>query len=353
MPATYADIPLVRHRHQRGDDADDDLGLACYELGRALVERTGITPERIMWDADEVLWDWLMSAPGVLVRLPWMLATRSLGHREYFVVRPGIFELLWGMHHAATEAGVDAHMRIWTNGYPWRLWAIAQAVPGFAELLGSSPQATHADFAAHPRIFYRTDFARAAALFTEPASRERALARLPAAARALVEAQLGSPRPLDSNLKLPELAALPADESDTPIKAGFGRVEFLVDDRGQNIERFVASGRRGVRVVSHSPWAFFGKVPNTGWRDPWRTLRGLGNRVSEVIGRSLMELAGEPPPASRNAACDHRLGGHVSRHEFTLDVPDAILRAEWIEPIRNLERQWRRPSRSPQPRSRA
>ena len=58
------------------------------------------------------------------------LIKRDLSHREFFRVKPGVFELIWGMHHESKERGEDPFMRVWTDGYPWRMWRINQSDSG-------------------------------------------------------------------------------------------------------------------------------------------------------------------------------------------------------------------------------
>lgn len=332
MSLAYEDIPLE----------PSSWGAHCYELGRRLTETHGVTLASIMWDADETLWDWMMSAPRVLARLPGLLVKRSFAHREYFILRAGMFELLWGMHHSARERGDDPWLRIWTNGYPWRLWKIAEAIPGMCELLGPpAVEGGHDAFARHPRIFYRGDYVDAARVFTDPERRESTIGELPDAPREVLEAQLASVKPLDSTLKLPELAGIVTSDGE-PVKAGFGAIEYLVDDNRRTVDRFVASGRRAVRIVSRAPWAFFGRVPNTAWRHPMRLMRSMRSRIVETIAERLAALSNTRPPAARDADNTRALPDDTPEHSWTLDIPDDVLKEEWVEPMRRLKRDYAR-----------
>ena len=107
MTLTFEDLPLHPTR----------FGRALYERGRALIA-SGVRLERILWDADEVLWDWLMSGVELLKILPRATMRGDLTHSEWVVPRPGMLELLWGMRHESLARDLDPHMRIWTSGYP-------------------------------------------------------------------------------------------------------------------------------------------------------------------------------------------------------------------------------------------
>lgn len=317
----YGDIPLPK----------SDLGRGSYRRGRALVEEHGLGLERIVWDADEVLWDWVMDAGRILRDVP-ALFRRSVGHREWMMVKPGVFELIWGMRHASLEAGESAYIRVWTNGYPWRLWRIAREIPGFAALLGSpaddGPGGAGA-FRRHPRIFSRLDFVEVARRLVSPSTRRRELASVSEAARRVIGEQFRRD-PYDSSLKIPELAALVGKE-------GFAEAEILVDDQPANVRRFAQTGRRGVRVVSDVPRVLFGSVPNTVWRAPVEALRELSNDLGDSLADALQGVAGDSETEIVAARPSARSPSYIPL-EFAIDVPDERLRSEWIAPMRALKR---------------
>lgn len=319
MNGSYEEIPLPK----------SEFGRRAYEEGRSLVEREGIELSEVVWDADEVLWDWVMDA-GRILRDVSRLITRDIGHREYFMVKPGIFEMIWGMHHACLERDWDPHMRIWTNGYPWRLWRLAREIPGFADLVGppaSAAAADEASFSTHPRIFCRPDFVEVMSQLLDDAD-GRGVDRFGEPVRAVIEKQLGRD-PYDSSFKIPELAEIHG-------KPGFGDAQILVDDHRRNVDRFASTGRAGVRVVSDIPRTLFGRVPNTVWSRPMETLESLENNVATAVADGLRRAAGgveatieahpEPRPPSHPVVT------------FTVDIPDQRLREEWIEPMRRLKR---------------
>ncbi len=325
MSYSYHDIPL----------AHSEYGQRLYRTGRQLVARAGVRLDAVVWDADEVLWDWLMDARRMLRTMPASLMPFDLGHREHYLVKPGIFELIWGMRHESLERELDAHMRVWTNGYPWRLWAASREIPGFATLVGppASEDATdHKAFIGHPRIFYRTDYARVADRLLDPEAFGELIAGFPSHVRALVAAQLER-APFDSSFKLPEFAALAG-------KPGFARAQVLIDDARRNIRRFVASGRHGIHVLSDSPRLIFGAVPNTVWGLPDEALEGLANDIAPQIASALERVAGRDHPARLAVESNERARGHMPLR-FDIDVPDRRIREEWIEPIQKLRQRWR------------
>ena len=220
-------------------------GEAMYLRGRELVAG-GIDLSHLVWDADEVLWDWVLSGVRLMSSLPLAILGR-LGHREYIAVRPGMIELLWGMHHEALERGRDPHVRIWTSGYPWRLWKILRQIEGFDELLGPPASLLSGDarlLSEHPRIFTRPDYVSIVRDLLHPEVRAERLATLSEPARSAIAAQLSS-RPDDSGYKIPELAIWHG-------KSAFAEARFLIDDARNNVEWFKAAGRSAVHVRSLS-----------------------------------------------------------------------------------------------------
>ena len=323
MTRTFDDIPL----------AVSAFGRRAYDEGRALVADHGVRLDEVIWDADEVLWDWVMDASRMLEDFIPSLIRRDMSHREYYLVRPGIFERIWGMRHESLERGLDPHMRVWTNGYPWRIWRVAREIPGFAELLGPPARVdvdVHDSFIEHPRVFYRGDFAHAAErLLGELGNLENFLHDVSREVVELIERQLAD-APFDSSFKLPELAQI-------RDKPGFERADILVDDRKQNINRFIESGRSGIRVISPTPRILFGKVPNVVWSEPREVLERLIGDYTLGIAEALAALSSERVMG----AVEVEASGPVddfARIQFTVDVPDARVRDEWIEPVRQLKR---------------
>jgi hypothetical protein len=304
------------------------FGAELYQAGQALVRDHGLRLDRIMWDADEVMWDWVMSLADVRERLPGFLWGLDLGHREYVRLKPGVIELLLGMHRASLDLGLDPHVRIWTNGYPYRMWMLTRAIPALGTLLGP-PHATPADLGAHPRVFTRLHYPEAAIRLLVGPDRDAAWADLPPATAAVLRRQLAR-NPLDSHLKIPDLAALVG-------KPGFAQVEILVDDRPANVARFAATGRRGVRVVSEAPSVLGGRVPNTVWRDPWGALEALATDVAHPLARALRRLAARDPGLALAVRGVGPAPG-AAAVTFTLDIPGDRVWQEWIEPGRALRR---------------
>lgn len=293
-------------------------------------------PAHLVWDADEVLWDWVMDFGRMVRAVPRALVTLdTLGHREYFRAKTGVWELIYGMHAAALERDWDPHLRIWTNGYPWRLWRISLDLPIMATVLGTpaTGASSPADFAAHPRVFYRGDFVDQALRLRDPTARAAALAHMsPAAARVLTR-QLDE-RPRDSTLKLPELAALAGKDS-------FGASRLLIDDEARNIHRFVASGRRGIQVLMPRYAMVWGRLPNTVWRDPWGRLEALSVDIAPRLAHALARAADPDGPERQQVVSAERVRGYHPVG-FTFRVPGQRVRQEWMAPRKRLHRAARR-----------
>lgn len=253
----------------------------------------------------------------------------TLGHREFFRIKPGVWELIYGMHTAALERGWDPYLRIWTNGYSWRLWRISLELPILATLLGPPTTGTYTptDFADHPRVFYRSDFVDLALGLRDPARRAAAVAHMsPAAARVLTR-QLDD-RPRDSTLKLPDLAALVG-------KDGFGASRLLIDDEARNIHRFVASGRRGIQVFIPRYAMVWGRLLNTVWRDAWGQLEGISVAVAPRLAHAIARATHPDGPerqqiVSQEPVRDYR---HV---QFTFRIPGHRVRDDWVMPRKRL-----------------
>jgi len=318
----YSNIPLPR----------SPFGEAQYQAGRRLVFEHGVRLQDLVWDADEVLWDWVMDFGGMLRSIPRQaLKLDSLGHREYFRLKPGIWELIFGMHAAALERGWDPHLRIWTNGYAWRLWRISRELPLLANLLGAPAADAYspADFLVHPRVFYRSDFVDLAIGLQDPVRRSAVLADMgPAAARVLAR-QLEE-RPRDSTLKLPEMAALVG-------KDGFATAWLLIDDEARNIHRFVSSGRRGIQVLMPRYAMLGGRLLNTVWREPWRALAALSVAVAPRLAQAIRRAV-DPDGPERQQVVSGEPPRDYCPMEFTFRVPGQRVRQEWMAPRRRLHR---------------
>ncbi len=332
MPSTaltFARLPNARSAY----------GEQMYARGRALVADHGVRIDELVWDADEVLWDWVVDARGMLRSSARMVLRGDLGHREHFRIKPGIFELLWGMHHASIERGLDPYMRVWTNGYPWRAWRVAREVPGWDALLGPPARSSasgHESFAWHPRFFCRADFARALRALIGPDDGAARLGALPPEAREVVVRQLRS-CPFDSTLKVPELALLAG-------KDGFLASRVLVDDQEWNAERFAASGRVAVHVVKPPSPLSLGPMQNAVWTAPHRAFRPLATRIASAIASALVRAVRSRPGTVIDAWSGQPLDDYPFV-EFSIEIPDTMVRREWVEPLRCLRRDarpWRR-----------
>lgn len=313
---SFEDVPLSASAY----------GRELYAAGRRLVESQGLRLTEMVWDADEVLWDWAMDARRLAWKLPLAAVSGDIGHREFFRVKPGMFELLWGMHHASLERGDDPHLRIWTNGYPWRLWRLCEQIPGFMRLLGGLDESSLGLRAIkdHPRVFSRLDYVEAAHCLLDDAE---ARARLPERVRAAINAHLDE-RPHDSSLKLPELAAVIG-------KPGFAQARILLDDQQRNIERFIASGRVGVQVATHEPPPRVHRTVNIALRSLPRhfdrTSTGLARSVVLALERLLSGRVGTFAKAYSGEALSN-----YPFLDFSIDIPNEVLRRELLEPVKAL-----------------
>ncbi|MFT7583176.1 MAG: hypothetical protein ACI9MR_004862 [Myxococcota bacterium] len=301
-------------------------GRRLYARGRTLVADHGLRLDEVMWDADEVLWDWLLQGVRLAGGLWRAVLLKNYAHTEYIAARPGMFELLWGMRHEALERGDDPDVRIWTSGYAWRVWRISRQIPGLSELLGLPANADAATYAKAGTFFSRPDFARAALMLVNARVPEGLLAHASDASKAVITRHLDDK--LTSALKVPDLAALVG-------KDGFGRVRILVDDLQTNIDRFVETGRLGVHVVSHAPRIVFGAVPNSVWGRPGthlaRPAPDHANAVADALEEALATggsgvFRAEPPvgPVTEVPA------------PFKLGIPNARVQAGLSQPIRDL-----------------
>lgn len=320
MASSYADVLRIT-----GLPASA-YGEAMYTRGRELVAR-GLELSELVWDADEVLWDWVMSGARLLATIP-LAAFGWLGHREWVAMRPGMIELLFGMHHAALELGKDPHVRIWTSGYPWRVWRILREVPGFDRLLGPPDALAEPErMASHPRVFTRPDYIRAMHDLIDPKARAERLAAMSEGARKTIESHLGSDP--DSGFKIPELARFVG-------KDAFERARYLIDDLRPNVEWFQATGRHAIHVKSIRPRIAFGKIPHSAW-SPARFLARSGHGVAAQIADALDALLGHETPAIHEAAVGAPAEGPPNRIVSIL-IPNSVLWREWIRPMRTLRK---------------
>jgi len=284
--------------------------------------------QRILWDADEVLWDWLLSGVELVSIIPRATLRGDLTHKEWVLPRPGMLELLWGMRHASLERGLDAHVRVWTSGYPWRMWRITREIPGFAELIGPpfdpGPDGP-ALMASHPRVFARPDYVHAMTRLLDPHARPGLLEAVRGPARSVLADHVEL-RPGHSGLKIPELATLAG-------KPDLAEADVLVDDQYDNIEWFTAAGRTAVHVISRAPRIFFNAVPNSAWW-PERAILQLAVSTAEAIAERLLDADGR---ARTLVARGSPMRPEAAR-PFVIEVPNAVLQGEWIRPIRAMVR---------------
>ncbi|MFO0744141.1 MAG: hypothetical protein U1F43_00515 [Myxococcota bacterium] len=322
MPA-FEDLPLT----------PTSYGRALYERGRELVRSHGARLDELLWDADEVLWDWLLSGVQLLGVLPRIALRGDLSHREWVLPRPGMLELLWGMRHESLALGLDPHIRIWTSGYPWRMWRIGREIPGFGELIGPpfDPGPAGAEsMVDHPRVFTRTDYVRAMTRLLDPRARGELLSPFPATPRSVLARHIHA-RPQHSGLKIPELALLSG-------KPELARGRVLIDDHGSNVRWFADAGRAAIHVLSSAPRILLRAIPNSAWR-PAQVIREIGVSSAEAIADALVALG---PAAGHQARGVVVARGRPVRAEaprpFTIDVPDAVLQGQWIRPIRAMVR---------------
>ena len=305
-----------------------EFGQKMFARGRALVLERGVLPAHVMWDADEVLWDWTMSAQRVVRRLPQSLRQRELTHMEFFQLKPGMFELIAGMAQAAQEGGHDGRMRLWTNGYAWRLWAIAAHVPGLATLLGLPEGSPWERFEQSNVVFCRHDYVLAIEPLFSATKSMQWFEQIPWRAREVIKEHLER-TPYDSSFKIPELAPLVG-------KVGFDQVQVLVDDRWANAKRFARTGRAAVHVPSAPLRALFDLLPNASWApDEHSALAPLGTAVAEKIADALGQL----PRAERGVVLTARsevipFGYEPAR--FALEIPDERIRRHWLAPMDEL-----------------
>jgi hypothetical protein len=325
----------------------------AFDLGRALVAEQGVRMDRLLVDADEVLWDWALDFSEMIRRARWRprLFGWDLGHREWVQVRPGVMGLLHGMRCESLERGLDARLRIWTNGYPYRLWRILREIPGAFELLGLWEAGSELDLglpgmdallACAPTLVFRHDYTAAISALMEPARRQAWLAWVrPEVRRTLARHLLR--HPTDPNLKLPALASLVG-------KSGLVGAGILVDDHIGNVVRFVRAGGHGVHLAARAPSLLGGRIPNTVWRRAASVLPALGADISEELAAALGRLGkGALPgeagngligPSEPTWLCVQPRTGRESPREpaisFVIEIPDDRVREQWTLPRERL-----------------
>lgn len=307
----------------------DESGAECWQHGYELA-LAGLTLDRIMWDCDELLWDWCLRARGSLKRLA-KLVRRDYTHREWVRTKPGVWELIWGLHHGSLETGKDGQMRVATNGYAWRLWRMSRHIPGFCELIGEgADSADYETWRDHPMLYCRPDYAKVAGMLL------RGEVEVEDGPAAVVIAEHVDVNPKDSTLKLPEMAVLAG-------KPGFANVQILIDDSFHNIRRFARTGRVGIHVdvpakrdrkTSRLP-----QPPNTIWKDA----RSYLDRVSTPLGPILADkLAEALTVRSSDILVAHAQDADGQEHrvfEFDIEVTGEVIQTEWLEPMRRMRKQ--------------
>lgn len=309
----------------------DQLQWPQSPFARAMVDRgrslyaAGLRIHQVAWDADEVLWDWSMSLGRMLASAPVAVPTLSVAHRESFQMKSGVIELLMGWSHASREAGDDPHMRIWTNGYAWRIGQIAERVPALAWLLGPNVR-SDAPWHQHPRVFCRPHFVTAAHRLLEADGREHAAEVL---GREEAEYLLWhfERNPVDSTLKLPGFAAIAG-------KTGFVETRWLVDDSKKNTSRFAGTGRRSLCPLMAVPKTRLG-VRNVAWWEEPRFLTQADTQVATGLAAGFERLAKHP--GGTWATVEPEPVFDYEPVTFALQIPDERLRGEWIAPLRGLK----------------
>jgi len=311
---------------------------AMHAVGFNLVATGGPGPADILWDADEVLWDWAMPFGRMLSVAPKVLV-RRYGHREWIAIRPGMIGLLAGLHDGAVAGGRDPWMRIWTAGYPWRLWRIFQEIPEFMALIGpgldDGGTLTPESLRSHPRVMARGDLINIILALLDDDQEQAIMAKIPASIRPLVAAQMRE-NPGHGGFKIPELAAV----AGKPEIAG---TRILVDDTRANIEWFVASGRSAVWVESPTPRVLFGKVPNSLWFRPDRWLGALDHGLVPAIARALGVVGHEGRIVEANSSGDPDGESSfprpsVTERVFPIEIPNKIFWREWFGPMKTVKK---------------
>lgn len=310
--------------HSEPAIAADPFTRACHAAGRRLVEAHGLLPAQVAWDADEVLWDWVIDARTIAAE-PRSLLSRSLAHTQHLRFRPGMLSLLHGFVEAAAQRGHDARLRIWTNGWGSRVLDIAAAVPAFGQLLGAPATRPW------PRVetlFTRRDFERAIALSTHPG----------APGRGIVQRQLARDW-TDSTFKNPWVAA----EGGAQAMAA---VDLLVDDTRANAERFARGGHRAVWLERAPRTDALAWTAHLTWGAPLAVLRAMGRRSATLGLADALARAAHAPAGSVLSARLAPCPSDADAVELALTFPHDEVSGEWREPARRLAVQRALPRRA-------
>lgn len=307
-----------------------------WRVGWRLAVESGLRMDHVMWDADEVLWDWVMTTGDIARRGFGPLWRREMTHTEYIRWRPGVLALLTGLQAGNREVGTDPWLRVWTNGYAWRIAQIARGTPAFAALLGPPHALPAADdvagWEALPNLFCRTHYIALAheVLDAGLASNHPAL-RLSGDEGRVIARELRR-RPQDSTLKIPGLAALVG-------KDGFTAVRVLVDDSPTNCTRFAATGRVAVQVQNPPPHGVGRWIPNLTTASVTRWL-ALHQTTQVTAMAEALGACGSLAPGSVLRA-GHARRAVASQVDLVLEVPHAQLMASWYRPTQGLRRRVR------------
>ncbi|MEZ4459485.1 MAG: hypothetical protein R3E66_07095 [bacterium] len=303
-----------------------EFGDTTYQLGLDLA-RDGIRMSELVWDCDELLWDWVMDGRELARRLP-ALTQQKFGHTEFVRIKPGMMEFLWGLSDGNAALGHDPFMRIATNGYPYRLFLMAQQLPWLADLVGPPANAAkYTGWRSHPRILTRWDYAKVAELALHGA--QLGLDVFAGSTNAELLRQHFRRRPFNSSFKLPELAALVG-------KDGFANTKILIDDHTSNVTRFHRSGRTAIHaIVLGTPQK--GRVPNV-TLDVQAHLDRVCTDIVQPVEQALRAALARPPQVVQ--AHTQPLPRGAQSLELTLEIPSDRIGAEWVEPLRRLKRQY-------------
>ena len=318
---------------------DSEFGRKMYARGRILAHERDVLPQHLIWDADEVLWSWALAAKLSPLELARLMRHGDVTHREAIQITPGLLEFILGVCDVARERGHDARMRIWTNGYAWRLWAVGQHVPGLFGMLGLAPDARPQDVERSPVVFCRADYVRAIEPLLDHTKRMQWEAQQNWRLRDLMRAHMDLD-PFDSNFKIPELARLVG-------KGGFDDARILIDDQLKNATRFARTGRKAVHVLSY-PVRAAGQFSNVAWTLHDDLFEGHVTAIAESIVEGIEALQFAETGKVLKASSRVQPHGYTPVR-FELEIPDARIREQWLKPMDDLKskhlstlQRWRR-----------
>lgn len=316
QPLSFEDVPLPH----------SEFGRALYRRGRELVAG-GLRLDALIWDADEVLWDWVMALSHIGRGLPRAVRMRSLlMHEEFIRIKPGIWELLWGLHHESLARGLDPYMRMWTAGYSWRLWRIAQEFKAFEGLVGppAAAMAGPQSFVEHPYILTRTDTVHALQSVLDGKGEDR----LDDLSRRVITSACDKGRHL-AGLKLPALArAIGRDK--------FAPARVLIDDADRNSRWFAEAGGTALRLRHPAPHIFGGRVRNMVWRRPLTRLARTPGESANALADALWAAHQDGYPQGVRDVLP-RGEQRYDNLEFEILVPPDVLEEQWVGPMRSLK----------------